>query len=138
MVLPFDNLTGGIMATDKMSIDARLEYLRVMQERYLKANRKDKAALLSQMEDVCGYHRKYLIARMNSPDISRHKRRRERTRTYGAEVEEAVRLVADALDWVCAERLQPSLGQPAGCRGFHKSQADGRRVGPVCTYHTRR
>lgn len=101
------------MATDKMSINERLAYLRVMQERYLKANRKDKAALLSQMEDVCGYHRKYLIARMNSPDLSRHKRRRERSRTYGMEVEEAVRLVADALDWICAERLQPCLARMA-------------------------
>jgi hypothetical protein len=32
----------------------------------------------------------------------------------------------------------PSLGQPPGCQGSHKSQADGRRVGPVSTYRTRR
>ena len=73
------------MAINKMSLEHGWRYLRVMQEHYFKANHKDKVTLLSQIEAACGYRRDYLIARMNSPDLSRHERRRERTRTYAAD-----------------------------------------------------
>lgn len=97
------------MATEEMNTNERFKYLRIMQGRYHQANRQSKSRLLDEACAITGLHRKYVIARMNSPNLQRRKRNRERSRTYGAEVEQVVGLVADALDWIGAERLQPGL-----------------------------
>lgn len=97
------------MAVDeKMSVDERYKYLRMMQKRYKKADRKGKSELLEEMEAVTGQHRKHLIRQMNGP-LERQRRRRERGRTYGPEVRYALGVIAESLDHICAERLQPNL-----------------------------
>ena len=101
------------MVTEKMNVDERIKYLRLMQRRYMSANRKGKSALLTEMQMITSLHRKYLVVRMNSPDLCRHRRNRERSRTYGPDVEYVVRLVADAQDWIGAKRLQPVLAHDA-------------------------
>jgi IS30 family transposase len=101
------------MATEKMNVNERFKYLRIMQERYVNATRKGKSALLSEMQMTTGLHRKHLTARMNSPDLRRHRRNRERSRTYGADVEYVVRMAADVQDWIGADRLQPALIETA-------------------------
>ncbi len=101
------------MAREKMNIDERYTYLRIMQDRYLQADRALRAALLDEMEAVTELHRKHLLALLHSPDLSRQPRGRERGRIYGADVASAIAVVADALDWLCAERLQPTLRQTA-------------------------
>jgi len=94
----------------KMGLDARLEYLWNVKQRYRKAGRSEKTRLLNEMEKVTGLYRKYLIARMNGPGPKLKKRRtRERGRTYGKEVADAVYFVAETLDWIWAERLKPVL-----------------------------
>ena len=94
----------------KMGLDSRIEYLWTMKVRYRAAGRSEKTRLLDEMEKMTGLHRKYLIARMNGPGPKRKKpRSRERGRTYGKEVAEALYFVADTLDWICAERLKPVL-----------------------------
>ncbi len=50
---------------------------------------------------------------MNEPGPYRRRRRRERSRYYGEDVEEAIAIIADTLDWICAERLKPGLPQMA-------------------------
>ena len=80
-----------------------------MKERYLNADRRTKGRLLDEMEHITGLHRKYLITRMNSPGPYRRKRSRERCRTYGPDVEAAVALIGESMDWICAERLRPQL-----------------------------
>ncbi|MHB0856597.1 MAG: hypothetical protein ACYC5M_03390 [Anaerolineae bacterium] len=57
------------------------------------------------MEATTLLRRKHMIARMNGPDLVRHKRCRERQRVYDAEVAKAIAIIADALDWICAKRL---------------------------------
>ena len=109
MVLQMITLPGGTMATEEMNVDERFKYLRMMRERYDKAGRAGKAGLLDEMQAMTGLHRKYLIARMNSSDLQRRRRNRERSRVYGPEVEHVVHLVADTLDWIGADRLQPGL-----------------------------
>ena len=53
------------MSTDeKMTIDERVKYLRVMKKRYAKASRKEKGRLLDEMETVTGYNRKYLVQQL--------------------------------------------------------------------------
>lgn len=102
------------MATDeKMNVNERFKFLRLMKEQYWNADRKTKTALLDFMEQITGLHRKHLIARMNSPGPYRRPRKRERSRTYGPEVEQAIAIIADTLDWICAERLTPALASMA-------------------------
>jgi len=93
----------------KMPIEERYVYLQVQYERYRLANRRTKGALLAEMVAVTGMHTKSLTRLMNGPPPCRHPRQRQRTRTYGAQVEQLVRLVDEALDHPCRERLQPML-----------------------------
>ena len=51
---------------DKMTTDERLEYLRRMKKRYLRASGKERGQLLDEMEMVTELHRKSLVPLMNS------------------------------------------------------------------------
>ncbi len=55
---------------EKMTVDERRKYLRLMKKRYVKANRKERGRLLDEMEAVLGIHRKSLI-RLMSGDFCR-------------------------------------------------------------------
>jgi len=93
---------------DRMSIDERRKYLRKMQERYVLAARRERGQLLDEMEVVTELHRKSLIRLMKS-DLRRQPRRRQRGRIYGPDVDDAVRVIAESTDYICAERLTPNL-----------------------------
>jgi len=94
--------------SEKMTIDERLKYLRVMKKRYAKASRKEKGQLLDEMETVTGYNRKYLIQQLRG-DLKRQPRQGGRGRKYGGEVDDALRVISESLDNICAERLTPNL-----------------------------
>jgi hypothetical protein len=94
--------------TEPMSIDERRKYIHKIGGRYRKGSKKEKGRLLDEIEAVTGMHRKSVTRLLNGP-LSRKKRSRERGRTYGVEVEVAVRVIALSLDYPCAERLQPNL-----------------------------
>jgi hypothetical protein len=91
-----------------MDIDERRKYLDKVQPRYQEANRAQKGLLLDEMMMVTGLHRKTLIRHMNSP-LDRKKRCRERGKSYGPDVDDALRVIAESHDDICAERLQPNL-----------------------------
>jgi len=93
---------------DRMTIDERRKYLRKMQERYFRAGRKERGDLLGEMETVTELHRKSLI-RLMKGSLARQPRRRQRSRTYGPEVDDALRVIAESTDYICAERLTPNL-----------------------------
>jgi hypothetical protein len=93
---------------DKMNIDERYKYLRMMKKRYVKASKKERGTLLDEMEAVTNLHRKSLIRRMNS-SLTRKPRSKEREETYGPEVDDALRVVDESFDYICAERLTPNL-----------------------------
>jgi hypothetical protein len=97
------------MAEDEMTLDERRKYLKRVWPRYLQANRKRKGALLTEMEQVTGMHRKSITRLMTSPSLSRKKRTTKRASTYGKEVTQVVGLVWESLDYICAERLTPQL-----------------------------
>ena len=96
-------------ANAEMTIDERYEYLRQMKKRYEKASREEKGRLLDEMGAETGQHRKGLTRLVNS-SLERQPRSRQRKREYGGDVGAAVSIIAESLDWVCAERLQPNLG----------------------------
>ena len=93
---------------DRMSIDERWKYLRLMQKRYRDADRSVKGQLLDEAEAVTGMRRKSLIRRLNSP-LKRKRRERQRGRTYGVAVHTAIKVISESVDHICAERLQPNL-----------------------------
>jgi hypothetical protein len=96
------------VATDDMSIDERYQYLRRMRKQYQAADRKKKKELLDQMVAYTGLHRKSVIRRLNGA-LERRARSRERDKIYGAEVDEALAIIWETLDYICALRLQPNL-----------------------------
>ena len=94
---------------DEMTIDERRKYVKLMEPRYRKAKRKERSQLLSEMEQVSKLHRKHVIRLLNVQSLERKKRSTPRSRTYGLEVERVVLRVWESLDYICAERLTPSL-----------------------------
>ena len=99
---------------DKMSVDERRKYLKLVARRYAKAGRVERSSLLTEMAAVTGLHRKSLLRLLNGPTLERApKRPRFRRRRYGAVVADVVRVVWESLDYVCAERLTPVLPSTA-------------------------
>ncbi|MCJ7744574.1 MAG: hypothetical protein MUO99_08500 [Dehalococcoidales bacterium] len=95
---------------EKMSVDERRKYLKLVAPRYVKARRAERSKLLTEMREVTGLHRKSLLRLMHMPSLERAPRRRRfRRRRYGAAVAEVVQVVWESLDYVCAERLTPAL-----------------------------
>mgnify|MGYP002778780570 FL=1 len=96
-------------ADDAMTIDERRKYLKKLQPRYWAASRCEKGRLLTEMELVTGLHRKSLVRLLGQPSLERRRRTTRRQRTYGLAVEQVIAVVWESLDYVCAERLRPSL-----------------------------
>ena len=92
----------------KMTIEERYKYLRIMQVRYRQADKTERSRLLDEMETMTGCHRKSLMRHMKC-DLKRQKRRKQRGRTYGVEVQAALQVIVESYDYICAERLQPNL-----------------------------
>jgi hypothetical protein len=104
---------------DRMTIDERRKYLRKMKKRYVQApTRKEKGQLLDEMGAVTELHRKSLTRLMNG-SLERQPRQRQRGRTYGPEVQYALRVIAESLDYLCAERLAPNLVWMANHLAIH-------------------
>jgi len=98
---------------DEMTIDERRKYVKLMAVRYQHAKRKERTALLSEMEHVTRLHRKHLLRLLHGASLERKKRTTSRRRTYGLEVEQVILRVWESLDYICAERLTPSLVKTA-------------------------
>jgi hypothetical protein len=99
--------------SDEMTIDERRKYVKLMASRYQKAKRSERSQLLTEMEQVSKLHRKHLIRLLNGESLERQNRQTPRSRTYGLEVEEVILRVWESLDYICAERLTPTLVKTA-------------------------
>jgi hypothetical protein len=97
------------MPAEQMSINERRTYLQIMLPRYTAANRFVQSQLLDEMHAVTGLHRKSLIRLLHAETLERQPRERQRGKTYNHTLDDALRLMAETLDYVCAERLQPAL-----------------------------
>ena len=97
---------------DRMTVDERRKYLQRMKKRYEEAGRRGKGELLDEMARYTHMHRQSLIRLMNG-DLHRKPRCRGRGRVYGSEVDDALRIIAESRDDICAERLQPRLVEMA-------------------------
>ena len=117
MVYSNENVTEGTLAMDDpMTIDERRKYLHKVRKRYFpkgagtfsKADREERNGLLDEMQAVTGLLRKSLNRLMRG-DLASKPRRKQRGPTYGLRVRRALGVIAESLDYVCAERLQPNL-----------------------------
>jgi hypothetical protein len=97
---------------EEMTVGGRFKYLRLMKRQSVEAGRAQRGWLLDQMGRMTGLHRKSLI-RLMSSGLKRKPRRRQSGRTYGPEVDDALRVIAESHDCICAERLQPTLVEMA-------------------------
>ena len=93
---------------ERMTIDERRKYLHSMRKRYEQGGRLEQGHLLDEMETITGLHRKTLTRLINGP-LVRKQRQQQRGCTYGAEIDDALRVIAESVDYVCAERLTPNL-----------------------------
>jgi hypothetical protein len=93
---------------DPMTIDERRKYLHLMQKRYVQANRKEQGQLLDEMQAVTKLDRKTLI-RLMSGNLERRPRSRQRGRLYGPDIDDALRVIAESMDYICGKRLTPNL-----------------------------
>ncbi len=100
------------MATEKLDLEERLKVLRTQQGAYRSASRTEKGRILDALEAVTGLDRKTIIRRLNG-SCQRKRRRKGRGRSYGPDVDDAVRIVYRAYDGVSAERLAPNLADYA-------------------------
>ena len=98
-----------MLADEEMSVDERRKYLKCMAKRYLAAGREGRGELLSEMEAVTGLHRKSLTRLINQGSLDRQARRGQRRPAYGHEVAEALRVIWERRDYICAERRTTAL-----------------------------
>jgi hypothetical protein len=93
---------------DRMTINERWKYLRLIQKRYKEADQGEKGRLLDVAESITGLNRKSLIRLLNN-NLKRQPRKRQRGRTYGLAVQRALAVISESVDYICPERLQPNL-----------------------------
>ncbi len=97
------------MADADMTIDERRKYLTKMQPRYRAADRAGRGVLLAEMTAVTGLHRQSLARLLGAPALARQPRQGRHQRIYGLEVRAVIATVWESLDYICAERLTPTL-----------------------------
>jgi len=96
------------MPEEKLNIDERFKLIRITSRRYGKAGRAEKSKILDHLVEQTGVSRKTLIRRLNGACV-RKRRKRQRGHKYGAGVDDALRVISESCNYICAERLQPNL-----------------------------
>jgi hypothetical protein len=94
---------------EPMTIAERRKYLSRMAPRYWPAERPEQSRLLNEMEVMTGLHRKSLLRLLRPDGLRRSPRTQQRGQAYGMAVDDALRVIWESLDYVCAERLTPGL-----------------------------
>jgi hypothetical protein len=84
------------------------------------------------MQAITHLDRKSLI-RLMKGSLERKPRRQQRGKSYGPEVDDALRVIAESLDHVCAERLTPNLVWMAGATW--RQAGPGARIMPELALH---
>jgi len=99
------------MVTNKMSLPSRIEYLKKVKPRYLKADKEEKSNILNEFCKNTGYARKYAIRRLAPQNsISPPKViNRKRGCFYTNEDIYWLSKIWEIMDYPCGQRLEPML-----------------------------
>jgi transposase InsO family protein len=95
-----------------MSQPSKKEYFRIMHARYQRARSEaDKSEILNELCEVCDYHRKHAIRKLNGPVPAAKKkgRRKARGTTYNAKVIGVLKAVWEAAGYPWSLRLKALL-----------------------------
>ena len=86
------------------------KYLKLLRERYRKASRKERSAILDEFVKTTDYHRKYAIALLNGRrQRAQRPIKRPRRTTYGAEEAGALLILSQLFDHINSKRLRKAL-----------------------------
>lgn len=96
-----------------MSQTSKKELVKKAKERYLKADKKDKGAILDELEANTNLHRKYLVNRLATKTDLDYKEpiNRKRHETYDANVIHYLKKIWAIFDYPCGQRLQPMMSE---------------------------
>ena len=94
-----------------MRQESKRDVTEKMHERYLKASRKEKGRLVEEFVELTGYHPKHaqVLLRHGPPRRGLGLVRAGRLVTYGPRVVVALKVAAQATDWICGKRLVAAL-----------------------------
>jgi len=92
-----------------MSKISKREYLIEVKKKYWKAGKGRKGQLLDDFCVFAGYDRKYAIGLLNRPLPKKWKRYKPRAKYYDQPVVDALKVIWEALDSICAERVHPQI-----------------------------
>jgi hypothetical protein len=95
-----------------MDMASKKQYLKRLQEQYCKASKKIKTGILDEFTKNTGHHRKYVIQRLNSPDLlsPKKRKRREAKNYYDDAVIGILKFLYKLFDYPCGQRLKPLIG----------------------------
>ena len=95
----------------KMSLQTRKELLNALYPRYERASWKQKRKMLDEFVEVTGFHRKYALQLLNSPNNSPSIARlpRQKRTKYSEESVKALLKVWTVANQICSKRLVPVL-----------------------------
>jgi hypothetical protein len=94
-----------------MGAKTKWEYFRAIYHRYRKANISGKTQILEEFCQVCGYNRKYAIAKLNgpAPQLKPPAKRQRRSPTYSSQTLAIVQAVWEASGYPWSVRLKALL-----------------------------
>ena len=92
-----------------MSGQAKREYLLAIDQRYRQAGRAEKHRMLDECCRITGYHRKYVLRRLNGPAPRPQPRPRQRRATYAPAVIDALAAIWEAAGYPWSVRLKALL-----------------------------
>jgi len=93
----------------RMDMHSRNQYLKVLIKDYLKADKKEKGALLNEYCRNTGQNRKYVIRKIRQLAHNVPQPRSRRKATYGYDVRDVLSQIWKVFDYPCGQRLRPIL-----------------------------
>lgn len=106
----------------EMSQTSKKELIRTAKQRYLKAGKEEKSAILDELQANTGLHRKYLINRLSAKTDLSYKDpiNRKRHEAYGMDVIYYLKKIWTIFDYPCGQRLAPMMGEYISVLGKFK------------------
>ena len=92
-----------------MDLRARKQYLEALLERYLKARKRHKGALLDEIGRTTRQNRKYIIRKLSDLAAGKTRVIRKRKAAYGREVQRGLETLWEIFDFPCGQRLRPLI-----------------------------
>lgn len=87
---------------------SKRQYLKTLQQKYRKANKIEKSAILDEYIKNTGHNRKYVIRQLNNLKLSdnNHKKRKQRTPKYNCQLLKPLEDIYNIFDCPCGQRLE--------------------------------